>query len=94
LHLAGSGKLDVPVALKNIIVFHTDLNYFQFYDLMSTMDICIPAFPNTDEYFEMKASSTPAMCLESDVSLLFVPYPQNPFVTSSSGAPPRDSTHP
>ncbi len=75
MHLAGSGKLDVPVALKNIIVFHTNLNYSQFYDLMSTMDICVPAFPNADEYFEMKASSTPAMCLESHVSLLFVPYP-------------------
>ncbi|KAF8332974.1 hypothetical protein F5887DRAFT_986203 [Amanita rubescens] len=70
LHLAGSGSLNVPPELKNVIVFHTNLNYFQYYDLMTTMDICIPAFPNNKKYFEDTASSTAAMCLESDVPLL------------------------
>lgn len=79
LHLVGSGSLDVPLKLKNVIVFHVNLNYTQFYDLMSTMDICVPAFPNSDDYFEKEASSTAAMCLESDVSSLFIPYLQNSF---------------
>ncbi|KAF8340786.1 hypothetical protein F5887DRAFT_888634 [Amanita rubescens] len=70
LHLIGSGWLDVPPELKNIIVFHINLNYTQFYNLMATMDICVPAFPNNDEYFEKEATSTAAMCLESDVPLL------------------------
>ncbi|KAF9542624.1 hypothetical protein CPC08DRAFT_439036 [Agrocybe pediades] len=50
LHLVGSGSLDVPAELENIVVFHTDLNYKDFYEVMGGMDICIPAFLASEDF--------------------------------------------
>jgi hypothetical protein len=70
LHLAGSGHLDIPQELLEVVVTHTDLNYRQYYDLMGGMDVCIPAFAGTgSEYFLAQASSTVAMCTEVGVSV-------------------------
>jgi hypothetical protein len=68
LHLVGSGEIDVPPELENILVFHKDLNYRDYYDVMAGMDICVPAFGPTDEYYVPQASSTVAMCVEVNVS--------------------------
>jgi len=68
LHLVGHGKLDVPPALKNIVVLHVDLDYTEFYALMSRMDVCVPAFArNSDANYVNQASSTVAMCMENNV---------------------------
>lgn len=69
LHLVGSGYINVPTEIKNIIVFHTGLNYSDFYSLMSTMDACVPAFMSEDDHnFRIQDSSSIAMCMETNVS--------------------------
>jgi hypothetical protein len=71
LHLAGTGNLDIPPELEEVIVLHTGLNYSDFYNLMGGMDICLPAFAGTGTgYFRSQASSTFAMCTEVDTPLL------------------------
>jgi hypothetical protein len=70
LHLVGSGWINVPPELKNVIIFHTNLNYDKYYDVMAAMDICIPAFGPRRIYYAMQASSTVAMCMQTDVSLI------------------------
>ncbi|KAL0955052.1 hypothetical protein HGRIS_003970 [Hohenbuehelia grisea] len=69
LFLIGSGWLEIPTELKNIVSMHVDLTYNQFYKMMGEMDICIPAFAG-EAYFQHKASSTFAMALECDVPIL------------------------
>ncbi|KDR85772.1 hypothetical protein GALMADRAFT_386332 [Galerina marginata CBS 339.88] len=56
LHLVGNGNIDIPDELKNLIVFHTGLNYTEYYHLMGGMDV--------------QASSTIAMCMEVDLPIL------------------------
>jgi len=69
LHLVGSGWIDVPTELKNLIIFHTNLNYSEFYSVMSNMDVCVPAFLATkDQNYKRQASSSIAMCMEVNVS--------------------------
>lgn len=68
LHLVGSGSLDLPPELKNIVFLHTELDYDQYYDLMAGMDVCVPAFGPSDVYYTMQASSTVVMCMETNVS--------------------------
>ncbi|PPQ87891.1 hypothetical protein CVT25_001233 [Psilocybe cyanescens] len=73
LHLVGSGWLNIPTELKELIVFHTNLNYTDFYQLMSGMDACIPAFLAADDNnFKYQASSSIAMCMETNVPILAV----------------------
>lgn len=69
LYLIGSGHVDVPTELKNIVSVHVNLEYSAFYELMGGMDICIPAFAENG-YYEHQASSTFAMSLECDVPIL------------------------
>ncbi|KAF9493156.1 hypothetical protein BDN71DRAFT_1419911 [Pleurotus eryngii] len=69
LYLIGSGHVDVPTELKNIVSVHVNLEYSAFYELMGSMDICIPAFAENG-YYEHQASSTFAMSLECDVPIL------------------------
>ncbi|KAH9479939.1 hypothetical protein JR316_0008536 [Psilocybe cubensis] len=73
LHLVGSGWIDVPIELKQLVVFHTNLNYTEYYQLMSGMDACIPAFLAADDKnFKYQASSSIVMCLETNVPILAV----------------------
>ncbi|KAH9479942.1 hypothetical protein JR316_0008539 [Psilocybe cubensis] len=73
LHLVGSGWIDVPIELKQLVVFHTNLNYTEYYQLMSGMDTCIPAFLAADDTnFKYQASSSIVMCLETNVPILAV----------------------
>jgi hypothetical protein len=69
LHLAGTGNLNVPPELQEVVVIHSGLDYNQYYTLMGGMDICVPAFAGTDDgYFVTQASSTVVMCMEVNVS--------------------------
>ncbi|KAF9030954.1 hypothetical protein BDZ89DRAFT_1064277 [Hymenopellis radicata] len=69
LYLLGSGSLEVPEELKNVISIHVDLSYFEFYSLMNKMDVCLPAFADNG-YYDMQASSTFAMSLECNVPIM------------------------
>jgi hypothetical protein len=68
LHLVGSGLMDLPLELKNVVIFHVQLNYDQYYDIMAEMDVCVPAFGSFSDYYTVQASSTVAMCMETNVS--------------------------
>ncbi|KAJ7859134.1 hypothetical protein B0H14DRAFT_3630747 [Mycena olivaceomarginata] len=70
LFLIGSGSLEIPQELKNMVLIRDDLNYPEFYNLMSNMDICLPAFRGDNEYYEEQASSTFAMAVECNVPIL------------------------
>lgn len=48
LHLIGEGEIDIPQALSRAVFIHRGLNYTDFYALMQTMDVVIPAFVNVD----------------------------------------------
>ncbi|KAJ7364246.1 hypothetical protein DFH08DRAFT_949854 [Mycena albidolilacea] len=67
LFLIGSGSLEIPQELKNMVLIRDDLNYAEFYNLMSNMDICLPAFRGDNEYYEEQASSTFAMAVKCNV---------------------------
>jgi len=69
LHLVGHGELDVPKELSQVVNFHLDLDYADFYAVMQSMDIVVPAFVNYD-YFDVQASSTVAMAVECDIPIL------------------------
>jgi hypothetical protein len=79
LHLAGSGTLEIPPELRDIVIIHLDLDYGQFYKLMGTMDACIPAFPPDNTYYEPQASSTVAMCMEANVPILLTQYMRDAY---------------
>ncbi|KAJ7650072.1 hypothetical protein FB45DRAFT_731699 [Roridomyces roridus] len=70
LYLIGSGYLEIPHELKNMVFIRDGLNYSDFYELMGSMDICIPAFSPTNSYYDNQASSTFAMAVECDVPIL------------------------
>ncbi|KAG6830880.1 hypothetical protein H0H92_014245 [Tricholoma furcatifolium] len=69
LFTLGSGELEVPVELKNVVRVITGLTYPEFYHIMSDMDICVPAFAENG-YFHDQASSTFAMAVQCNVPLL------------------------
>ncbi|KAJ7928846.1 hypothetical protein B0H13DRAFT_2652777 [Mycena leptocephala] len=70
LFLIGSGYLEIPHELKNIVLIRDGLSYPEFYALMSQMDICVPAFSADHGYYNDQASSTFAMAVECNVPLL------------------------
>ncbi|KAJ7170873.1 hypothetical protein C8R43DRAFT_875713 [Mycena crocata] len=70
LFLIGSGYLEIPHALQNMVLIRDGLSYPDFYTLMSSMDICIPAFSRENGYYDVQASSTFAMAVECDVPIL------------------------
>jgi len=70
LFLVGSGYLEIPHELKNMVLIRAGLNYSDFYALMSDMDICVPAFSGGPGYYEAQASSTFAMAVECNVPIL------------------------
>jgi len=67
LYLVGSGSLDLPSELKNVVVLHVNLNYREYYDIMGEIDICVPAFGPSDKYYVEQASATAHTCLETNV---------------------------
>ncbi|KAJ6458883.1 hypothetical protein DFH09DRAFT_1231861 [Mycena vulgaris] len=70
LFLVGSGWLEIPHELQNLVLIRAGLNYSDFYTLMSDMDICVPAFSGGNGYYEDQASSTFAMAVECNVPIL------------------------
>ncbi|KAG8950211.1 hypothetical protein FRC04_007845 [Tulasnella sp. 424] len=71
LHLIGAqGWIDdFPSELRNVVKFHRDLDYYQYYELMQSMDVVLPAFANS-HYYDEKASSTVVMAIQCNVPLL------------------------
>ncbi|KAJ7236810.1 hypothetical protein C8J57DRAFT_1087981 [Mycena rebaudengoi] len=69
LFLVGSGHLQIPHELQNVVVIHDGLNYPEYYELMSRMDICVPAL-FSNKYYDRKASSTFATAFGSNVPIL------------------------
>jgi hypothetical protein len=67
LHLVGSGWIDLPPELKNIVAFHTDLDFHGYYNVMAGMDVCIAAFGSSDQYYAVQGSSSVHTCLEVNV---------------------------
>jgi hypothetical protein len=72
LHLVGSGMMNLPSELQNVVVFHVQLNYDEYYDVMAEMDVCVPAFGPLPDYYTQQASSTVAMCIQTNVPILSV----------------------
>ncbi|PPQ76793.1 hypothetical protein CVT24_011336 [Panaeolus cyanescens] len=70
LYLLGSGGLDIPKALEDMVIVKKDLDYTEFYHLMQTMDICVPAFNPENGYYRFQASSTMVMALQCNVPIL------------------------
>ncbi|KAJ7077126.1 hypothetical protein B0H15DRAFT_862438 [Mycena belliarum] len=73
LFLIGSGYLEIPHELQNMVIIREGLNYSDFYTLISDMDICVPAFSERNglgTYYEDQASSTFAMAVECNVPIL------------------------
>lgn len=69
LYTIGSGWLSIPDELKNVVVVKTGMSYPEFYELMSQMDICVPAFAEFG-YYRIQASSTFAMAVQCNVPIL------------------------
>ncbi|KAG6821343.1 hypothetical protein H0H93_000204 [Arthromyces matolae] len=69
LFALGSGNLDVPIELQNLVQVKTGLTYQEFYDIMKDMDICVPAFAEAG-YYHNQASSTFAMAVQCNVPIL------------------------
>ncbi|KAF7974649.1 hypothetical protein HWV62_11526 [Athelia sp. TMB] len=70
LHLVGHGWLDIPEELRNVVVFHNDLGYREFYDVMASMDLCLPALKSSYGYYWATASSTVVMCSQVNTPML------------------------
>jgi hypothetical protein len=68
LHLVGHGYMAIPPELQSIVILHNGLDYTEYYELMSGMDVCVPAFArDSDTNYVSQASSTIAMCMENNV---------------------------
>ncbi|KAG8901674.1 hypothetical protein FRC00_005545, partial [Tulasnella sp. 408] len=65
LHLVGGqGWIDdFPSELRHVVKFHRDLDYYQYYELMQSMDVVLPAFASS-HYYDEKASSTVVMAIQ------------------------------
>ncbi|KAF9031612.1 hypothetical protein BJ165DRAFT_1518719 [Panaeolus papilionaceus] len=70
LYLLGSGGIDIPKELEDMVIVKKDLSYGEFYRLMQTMDICVPAFNPDNGYYRFQASSTMVMALQCNVPIL------------------------
>ncbi|KAJ6478976.1 hypothetical protein C8R45DRAFT_1006390 [Mycena sanguinolenta] len=71
LWLVGSGPLpEIPHELKNIVQIRSRLAYPDFYALIGSMDVVVPALPRYNAYYDAKASSTFALALECNVPVL------------------------
>ncbi|KDQ54542.1 hypothetical protein JAAARDRAFT_38216 [Jaapia argillacea MUCL 33604] len=69
LNIVGTGYMEIPPILANVVRVRTELPYPEYYALMQKMDIVLPAFGGSTYYQEM-ASSTVAMAVECNVPLL------------------------
>jgi hypothetical protein len=75
LHIIGSGaRPEVPDDVAGQILFHENLDYGEYYDILSTMDAILPAFAEENwagnDYYRNIASSTIPASLIADVPLV------------------------
>ncbi|KAG8886423.1 hypothetical protein FRB98_001284 [Tulasnella sp. 332] len=73
LHLIGGGEHPIPKTLKNVVIHHRDLPYPEYYALVQSMDIIMPAFAENGAYFEALASSAIHTAVMTNVPLLATP---------------------
>ncbi|KAM5540566.1 hypothetical protein V8D89_005597 [Ganoderma adspersum] len=69
LLLVGAGGIEIPAELAFVATVHHDLAYKDFYTLVASADIVVPAFAQFG-YFRDQASSTVALATELAVPLL------------------------
>ncbi|WWC92046.1 uncharacterized protein L201_007000 [Kwoniella dendrophila CBS 6074] len=73
LHFIGklvpSVKLDIPPSMKDMVFIHSDLAYTEFYRLLGSMDLILPAFVGWN-YYEKKLSSAIPAGIVSKVPVL------------------------
>ncbi|CAF0805652.1 unnamed protein product [Adineta steineri] len=70
LHIVGRGTPPkVPQAIKNNVVFDKELNYVDYYTILSRCFVLLPAF-STSHYLDRKASSTIPASLIAGVPLV------------------------
>ncbi|KAF8071768.1 hypothetical protein FPV67DRAFT_1560545 [Lyophyllum atratum] len=86
LFALGSGHLEVPVELKNVVQIKTGLTYPEFYDLMSQMDVCVPAFAENG-YYHLQASSTFVMAVQCNVPIIVTKRTRKSYVYADDDRP-------
>lgn len=70
IHLLGHGDHPlVPTKVADLVHFDEDLSYTEFYNILSRSSALLPAFA-TDEYYEMKASSSVPAALIAGIPLI------------------------
>ncbi|KAI1788969.1 hypothetical protein LXA43DRAFT_974565 [Ganoderma leucocontextum] len=69
LLLVGAGGIEIPAELAFVATVHHDLAYKDFYKLVASADVVVPAFAQFG-YFRDQASSTVALATELNVPLL------------------------
>ncbi|RPD62106.1 hypothetical protein L226DRAFT_463709 [Lentinus tigrinus ALCF2SS1-7] len=69
LLLVGTGSVTIPDELAYIVSIHHDLTYKEFYALVASCDVVVPAFADNG-YFDNQASSTVALATELNIPLL------------------------
>jgi hypothetical protein len=65
LHLLGQMEmaLDIPDELRNIVQIHSDVSYDDFYRILASMDLLLPAFASLHYLRDKTSSSIPAAVL-------------------------------
>jgi len=76
IHLLGSitkgHEPEVPVELENVVKYHGNIEYVEYYQLLASMDLLVPAFHH-DGYFVNTASSSMPAALIGRVPVLASP---------------------
>ncbi|KAG8887200.1 hypothetical protein FRB98_000362 [Tulasnella sp. 332] len=71
LHLIGGGSHPIPEVLKNVVTHHKSLPYPEYYALVQSMDVILPAFAEGGGgYFESQGSSAIHAFVMSNVPML------------------------
>ncbi|KAH6914690.1 hypothetical protein BKA70DRAFT_1368586 [Coprinopsis sp. MPI-PUGE-AT-0042] len=72
LHLVGSGSIEVPKELQNLVVFHTDLSYPDFYRLMTLPLECAQKSMYAVSFIKPLTLSTDLLVSELQLPILAV----------------------
>ncbi|KAL7415150.1 hypothetical protein BDY24DRAFT_383883 [Mrakia frigida] len=76
LHLVGHAKPDfeIPPRLQqHVVKLYYSLSYPDFFSMMGSMDLVLPAFTPRGGYYDGRASSTVAMAMQCETPLLVTP---------------------
>jgi hypothetical protein len=70
LALLGQGSREIPETLLHVVQIHNNLPYADFYKLLHSMDLLIPAFRGEGYYTDSASSSLPAAIIAHIPSLV------------------------